>query len=122
MGFNSAFKGLSWLFFTQSKVSLQKPVQGHLAVFFYHASGLLIRLQLMTKSSRSYFVPLNITDNTCKMACIRILLATACNTAIRTFVFLGTDRQICTPVQTKGKFLLLYYFMRICVIVRLLTL
>ena len=55
------------------------------------------------------------------MACISILLGTADNTTTRIFSLLGTDRQICTPVQLKGKILLLYYFMRMCVIARLIN-
>jgi len=36
-------------------------------------------------------------------------------------MYLGADRQFCTPVQMKGKILLLYYLMRICVIARLIN-
>jgi hypothetical protein len=43
------------------------------------------------------------------------------NNVIRTFTFLGTGRQICNPVQIKGKILLLYHFIRTFVIARLIN-
>lgn len=55
------------------------------------------------------------------MACIRIELGTADSTNIRTLFFLGTDRQICSPVQIKGDILLLYCFMKMCVRARLIN-